>query len=587
MLSGRTRAGSFGWLGCALALRGDGRSLLVRPGRLWWFGSADLDRTALWLSLARALDPRRRSEAIEIRLDLAMEALRVPFVQAGWKIPALEQLELRVLSVDAQRARAQWEGASSPIEVALGGSVERDPIVAATEHVRTSDDVATAIDELALAVAAAPLAAQVAVQRWGVELFARNDPARRAACARAWLRLRPADGRAQRELIAALRAAPDHDELQRHLHAWSRLAVSGRRRTRNELAIAHACVEIGDFAGARARVEPLLGHEDTELAPAIARAWVLAQLDQPIDAMATLDRDELLSPREKSELWSELARVLSKRGDDERAWLTMSRAAETGGADENWIALAHVLLERGTPDRSALDLVERTALAGGDTRLQLRLASVAERDGRNEEAARHWLAVADAESTTPGRLAALRRWLHVRGVETHGYAAVVAAAARPDVVAIFARIAALAPDHAEAGLVLGEAAALAGDEVHSAELDDRTVVARASDPRAAGALVRMLERADADRDDDNIRELLADIARIPIDDHGLRARIDSVRRRLLAADPRARAAFVIAGVRGLGRPEAIATLRDAAARESDIAAFVELGDALVSLGGRT
>src|SRR5262249_33695789 len=144
--------------------------------------------------------------------------------------------------------------------------------------------------------------------------------------------------------------------------------------------------------------------------------------------------DDLLPARERAELWAELARALSRRGDDDRAWLTMSRAAEAGGADEAWIALAHVLLERSTPDRAALELVERTAIAGGDTGLHLRLASVAERDGRNEEAARHWLAVADAESTTPGRLAALRRWLHIRGVETESYRAVVAAAARPDVV---------------------------------------------------------------------------------------------------------------------------------------------------------
>lgn len=588
MLSGRARSGSFGWFGCSLALHGEGRAIVVRPGRLWWIGSEPIERTALWLDLARALDPRRRSDALELRLDLAMEALRVPFVQAGWKIPALEQLELRGLAVDGQRARASWSAGSSPIEVAIGRAVEHDAVVAAAERVRAADDAssAAALDELTAAVATAPVSAQVAVLRWGIERAARHDPLRRAALARAWVRARPVEARAQRELIAALRGAGDHDELLRHVQAWSRLAVSPRRSLRSELALAHGCIDRSDFAGARARVEPLLVQLGSALGPAIARAWVLAQLDVPGDAMATLDADETLAPREKAELWAELGRVLVRQGDDAQAWIALRRAAESGDTDEAWVALAHVLLERGTPDRTALALVERIAEGTGNARMLVRLASVAERDGRHDEAARHWLAVAGAESTPASRLAALRRWLHARAIETDTYAKVVAAAARPDVVAVFERIAADAPEHVDAMLVLGEAAALAGDEARSAELDDRTVTMLRGDARSAGALVRMLERADADRDDAHAQELLVELTRIPLDDPGLVARTETVRRRLLATDPRTRARLALAQAETLERTAALLALGEAAAHEPDARAFTELTEAMLGLGGR-
>ncbi|MBC8072909.1 MAG: hypothetical protein IAG13_31595, partial [Deltaproteobacteria bacterium] len=154
MLSGRTRGGALGWFGCSLALRGDGRSIVVLPGRLWWQGGEPIAAHALWLGLARALDPRRRSDALEIRLDPAMEALRVPFVQAGWKIPALEQLVLRTLAIDGQRVRAQWDAGELALAVALGSTIDHDPVVEAARRVRaTGHD--QAIDELSAALAGA------------------------------------------------------------------------------------------------------------------------------------------------------------------------------------------------------------------------------------------------------------------------------------------------------------------------------------------------------------------------------------------------------------------------------------------------
>lgn len=372
-LSGRGRSGTVAWFGCAIGLRGDGRRVTLWPVHRWFFGRNAADIDALWQHMAQAIDPRRRTDALAIGIDPALEALRVPFVRAGWKIPALEQLALVELAFDERRARASWRAGAAPWGSSAGAAVE-DIVPALADRVRAAlaqGDRARACDELAT-LASATLAqpsAHIAALRWGVEIAA-TDRVRRASFARARLRLQPTDAAARRALIPALADPEDHDELLRALRLWAQLAESPRRRTRCLMAIAGGLAAKGQFAAAREAV----AIEPTDaLADEVRRQWPSLLLDEPDAALRAADAAfSELPPRARVGAWCDLADAARHNGDPGCAWQALDRAASPG--DPRWRGAAIELL-RDAPPPSADALSEPN-----DARLDALTAAAAQHD---------------------------------------------------------------------------------------------------------------------------------------------------------------------------------------------------------------
>lgn len=417
-LCGRGRSGTIAWFGCAIGLRGDGRRVTLWPIHRWFFGRTNVDVDALWQQMAQAIDPRRRTDALAVGIDPTLEALRVPFVRAGWKIPALEQLALVELAFDERRARATWRAGAAPWGSSTGPAIE-DIVPALADRVRAAlaqGDRARACDELAgLATATvAQPSAHVAALRWGAEIAA-TDRVRRAGFARARLRLQPTDPAARRALIPALADPEDHDELLRALRLWAQLAESPRRRTRCLMAIAGGLAAKGQFAAAR---EAVAIEPNDALADEVRRLWPSLLLDEPDAALRAADAAfSELPPRERVGAWCDLADAARRAGDPACAWQALDRAASPG--DPRWRRAAVDLLHdapitdpRSEPDDARLDALATAAAQHDDPELAeavLRLRPAPQPGTREPQDVAEWLAVID-EAFDRGALAEAVAW---------------------------------------------------------------------------------------------------------------------------------------------------------------------------------
>ncbi len=351
-LSGRAKAGGVAWIGCAVGLRGEGRGLTVWPTHRWFIGSEPIDLDAMWQQMALAIDPNRRRTSLAVAIDPALEALRIPFVRAGWKIPALERLSLVELTFDERRARASWLVGAASWNSATADSPEGS-VLAVADRVRASlvqGDRARACDEVLAVVEAtsAFAAANIAALRWGHELAA-TDRGRRQSFARARVRLQPTDADARRALIAALAHPEDHDELLRYVRLWAQLAESPRGRSRCTLALVSALAAKQQYAAAReiAQLPPgdPLSDELRHMGPTLV-------LDDPEEALRTADRVFAEAPsRARVGLWCDLAAAASDAGEHATAWRALD-AATCG--DRRWGATALEVLERCVPDHDRL-----------------------------------------------------------------------------------------------------------------------------------------------------------------------------------------------------------------------------------------
>lgn len=352
-LVGRSRAGGVAWFGCALGMRGDGRFVTMWPLHRWYFGRGHTDVDAMWQQLARAIDPARRGTALSVGIDPAMEALRVPFVRAGWKLPALEQLAVVELAFDERRVRASWRAGAAPLGAATATAVD-DIVGPLADRIRTAlargdrERACDDIDALVTATAAQP-GAQIAALRWGCEIAA-SDRVRRGAFARARLRLQPTDPGAKRALIAALAHPDDHDELVRHLRAWAQLAESAAGRSRCAVAIACAFAAKGLFAAARESLpmDPAdpLADEVRLLRPSLLLDDPEAALRAAHEAFAEVPTDVRIGR------WCDLADAARRMGDVATAWRALDAAAPLG-RDPRWTAVALSLVEGADPEHLA------------------------------------------------------------------------------------------------------------------------------------------------------------------------------------------------------------------------------------------
>ncbi len=537
-VSGTSRAGAFAWILVALRIRGDARAIELEPRFVWVFGRESIDETTAWRDMVRALDRDRLRTRQSVRVDPAAESLKVPFVCAGWKLPALEHLVLTELSIGPQQAIARWSAPTAPRPAVTwpAGSdrgAEHDVVALAT-RVREARSIGAALDELErlyTAVAAWPPAA-VAALRWTVEVARTTGDARGTKALRTWLRLRPNDGRAQRLAPAFLRAAADRDELELRLQAWLRLAESPRRRARIALALAELALARSD--GERAR-QWLTAVGNPEGAPpelrvgiASARARALALADEPDAASAALEPElARVGPSRRAAVRMDLAVALRRGGHVEAAIDQLAAVLDDAAPDDAWMDEALAVWAVGRPARALPVLARAAELRPDDARLLDALIDAAVREGRLEEARARLIARAEA-ATGSERSAALERWLAIAGVDTDSTAGIAAAARNPAAVDVLHRLHADDPTGLPALLVLAEQAALDGDDA-AAELDDAILEhAHPEDPRTVPALVRMARRAADDGDDAHVRELLARAEGI----EGAEATVATIRARL-------------------------------------------------------
>lgn len=368
-LTGRRRNGALAWFGCALGLRAEGRGLAVWPTHRWYFGRAAVDVDALWRQLARTIDPGRRTDAMTIGVDPVHEALREPFVRAGWKIPALEQLALVELSFDERRTRARWQAGTAPWG-STAATVTDDIVAQLADRVRTAlgqGDRERACDEIgALASASAGFApAQIAALRWGLEIAA-SDRVWRASFARARLRLQPTEAAARRALIPALSGPGDRDELLRHLRLWAQLAESPRQRARCDMAIAAGLAAAGRFAEAREAVR--VGPGDP-LTDEIALLWPSLLLDDPTAATAAAKASfGGVQTRGRLGLLCDFADAARAAGALATAWDAID-AARPHDPDPRWSAAVREFVEAGAADPQRLEALAAIAERHGDAAL--------------------------------------------------------------------------------------------------------------------------------------------------------------------------------------------------------------------------
>jgi tetratricopeptide (TPR) repeat protein len=419
LLTGRGRAGGVAWFGCALGLGADGRCVKITPVQRWFIGRGQVDTAAMWRQLAQAIDPRRRATALDVGIDPAHEAVRIPFVRAGWKLPGLEQLALVELQLDDRRARASWRAGALPMPAAAIVD-DGDAVAAATDRVRAAlarGDRERACDEIDALVAAAAVlpAAQIAALRWGSEIAA-TDRTRRRLFARARLRLQPTDAGARRALISALAHPGDHDELVRHVRTWAQLAEGPVGRARCAIAIAGALAASGRHAEARDALRP--GSADV-LADEVRLSWPRLSLDDPEAAlrMAHETFAEVATPL-RIALWCDLAAAAADAGHIDVAWSALD-AATPLGTDARWThAVIELLAIAGTDDTRLAALAEH-AERFGDARLGETVGALrrsAEQDAAADAEphdADGWLARID-DAFAQGDLA--RAVAHVRGM---------------------------------------------------------------------------------------------------------------------------------------------------------------------------
>lgn len=484
VLGGRTRTGASHWYGAALGLRAERRAVVVWPTHRWTFGRTELDADGFWADIARAFDPKRRATNAAVEIDAALEAVRIPFVRAGWKVPALQNLALVGLTVDERRISASWRAGGTPWLV-TPDEEPIDVVPAIADRVRTSmtrGDREQACHEIAsLAAAAASLpAAHAAALRWGFEL-ATHDRKTRIAFARARVKLQPADSGARRDLVCAL-AGNDNEELLRMLPAWGQLAPTPEHAARCEIANACGLAERGQFAAARATITAA---SELLLPDVIAVLRPMWMLDDPEAALAaaevTFGEAPVVARRGH---WCDLALAAAEVATAEAttlAWESIARAA-TGGPDDRWETTACALIERLSPDEERLSWLGELADRHGGTSL-----AAAVTDARPQPTAPAvldvpgWLREID-EASTLGDLtlvvSLVDRMLGEIAMGPEAYAAIAtrgidAAIAQGDLVGAMRLLDAAilrSPDHPGLSRVRHELLAVAGDPRLRAQL---------------------------------------------------------------------------------------------------------------------
>lgn len=494
LVTGRGRGGGVAWFGCALRLGSDGRCVTITPVRRWFIGRGQVDTAQLWRELARAIDPRRRGDAIEVGIDPALEAVRIPFVRAGWKLPGLEQLALTELSIDDRRARATWQAGAQPWR---GASIDDDDdaVAAASDRVRAAlargerDVACAAIDALVEAASVLP-AAQIAALRWGCEIAA-GDRAKRRVFARARTRLQPTDLGARRELVAALAHPDDHEELVRHVRLWAQLAEGPIARSRCAIAIAGALAASGRHEAAR---EALPTTPGDPLADEIRTMWPRLLLDEPETALRAAHRTfGEAPPSRRTALWCDLAIDAADAGQLDAGWAALD-AATPLGTDPRWTLAVLDLLARGPVDDARLAALAEHAARFEDRVLAEAIAGlradVAATENAAPDDAASWLASIDDAFAQHDLATAIAR---VRGM-------LQALPMGPDAFAAMSTRgidAALAHGNVEAAIeLLDEALARAPD--HAALAKARAeILAVAEDPRQRVRLLADIARRNA------------------------------------------------------------------------------------------
>ncbi|MBK8719670.1 MAG: hypothetical protein KBB21_23610 [Nannocystaceae bacterium] len=587
-IGGRGHAGAWAWFGTSLRVGGAGRCLALTPGHRWVFGRHHPGDDALWLALARALDPTRRGDQSEIRLDPAMEALRLPFVRAGWKLPALERLTLEHAVLDERRASAAWRsGATAPAPTPTPSADDPVPALCARVRAALVDHQATracdAVDEVIEATRGLPMA-QHAALRWAGELAA-PLPGRRLAYLRARLRLRPTDRDANRRLVAALRAHGDHEELERHVRVWSQVLQGPAQRLRCALALTYAHAATGAFAQARAQLAACSHEPATPLLTAeLARAHAFANLDDPPLALRTMtEATAQARPRARAQGFVDLGHAWLAVRNDAAAWSAVVAAIESGGGPA-WAELAAELLDRSVPDATTHARLAAAAHELGDAELHRRLAAMADAQGDVHGALAHqWAAVQGAATHEDARVA-LDVYFAYAQVDLHHLAGIAAAATRPEVVAACERMLAVRPDHLASICVI---AAASDDPDRIAALDAHVLALHGDDARAVPSWVRAAERAHAAGDHGAALALVDRVSAQPIRDEvdaRWHERLARVADAIATIDPVARAHATIAALGHREHADAVITLAVALGRERDDGATALLVDALERLG---
>jgi tetratricopeptide (TPR) repeat protein len=450
LLLGGEHHGRRAWLLLALQVLPHGRKLALRPWRAWRAGEAAPEPEALWRSVTTRLHGATDPELPDaVVLDPARHALLRPFVEAGWRAPALDGLVLQGLALAADQVELSFgrrgesaEAQAWPREPAR----EPEPVgerLARIHGALQAGERAVACTELERLADALPPEhlLRLPALRWLAQLARHHDPALALRALQAWLHLRPRDAAAACALVIALGRAGNHAVLAKRLAGECRLPNPPRRQALLELALACTLVDrLDDVEAGEGLLEPLLrrcaqdpGLRELELPvrAAVARARAAgtsaaatpaAALDALDHALALTDRSATRASvqagvaaalarrghhREAAPLWREIVRTAPDDGElvdealasvraagDQGLAIELLRVAIPHAAPAATLALRRALVttlrERGDPTSRELARVELRSLVREhpeSRELALELSGLERHDGRPDAAA--------------------------------------------------------------------------------------------------------------------------------------------------------------------------------------------------------